>query len=748
MIWVLAAAGAAITISGGSYLLSGIFHAARRARRLRREIRQEIGKTKKVLTSRESALRETCRGYVDAQVRERLTEVSLDVLRDQTDRKVKIAPLEAAGFSTVAELVGKSRKELRAVRGIGPHSARAVERAVRDYLSTAQRLTPALPDPGLTEPRAVDLGRDSLVYLEAWRDLGDSPTGMREHFDPLETELRGALKRAGFLPWLGRVVRRRSDTDLTERLQRLSDLAEEVRDSPAFADAAAARSRLERSTLPGLPAETVREEFRRNYADLSALLERIFGELDLEAGLRRGPAIAPAPEQAEIARKVEGFPLDASGLRLILRGYQVFGAKFLLALERTVLGDEMGLGKTIQALAAQVHLENANQGCRSLVVAPASILGNWIHEIGLRTDLRSHLLHGDDFDRALDAWSQQGGMAVTSYATLRNNLDDFTQRGPRGIALLIADEAHYIKNPKAGRTQALCRIANRAERVCFMTGTPLENHPEEFVQLLDSLAPDRARDLDAFLDRPGSVLGGAKHFHAELADVYLRRNQEDVLKELPPRIDKEEWIDLSPEARERYTSEVEAGNFMGMRQAVTGPAKLERLEDLLEEYKESGIKVLLFSYFLNTLAQVEGGFPVLGRITGEVEPEERFALAQRFQEADGHQLLIAQIQAGGTGLNLHAAGAVVLMEPQLKPTTEAQAVARAHRMGQTRRVVVHRMLARDSVDERIVELLEEKRDLFERFARESLIKEASKEATAASPVVKIIEAERARMTAR
>ncbi|MHC4934473.1 MAG: DEAD/DEAH box helicase, partial [Planctomycetota bacterium] len=451
---------------------------------------------------------------------------------------------------------------------------------------------------------------------------------------------------------------------------------------------------------------------------------------------------------AEIARKVEGYPLDASGLRLILRGYQVFGAKFLLARGRTVLGDEMGLGKTIQALAAQVHLENTSGGCRSLVVAPASILGNWIHEIGHRTDLRSHLLHSDDFEKTLEAWSQQGGMAVTSYATLRNNLDDFTQRGPRSIAFLIADEAHYIKNPKAGRTKALCRVADRAERVCFMTGTPLENHPEEFVQLLDSLAPDRARDLDDFLRRPGSVLGGARHFHAELADVYLRRNQEDVLKELPPRIDKEEWIDLSPEARERYAQEVEAGNFMGMRQAVTGPAKLERLEDLLEEYRESGIKVLLFSFFLNTLAQVERGFPVLGRITGEVEPGERFALAQRFQESEGHQLLIAQIQAGGTGLNLHAAGAVILMEPQLKPTTEAQAVARAHRMGQTRRVIVHRMLARDSVDERIVELLEEKQDLFERFARESLIKEASEEATAASPVAKIIEVERARMTAR
>jgi SNF2 family DNA or RNA helicase len=412
-----------------------------------------------------------------------------------------------------------------------------------------------------------------------------------------------------------------------------------------------------------------------------------------------------------------------------------------------VLGDEMGLGKTIQALAAAVHIHNGsgNGAAHFLVVAPASILANWVHEIGTRTPLAAHLLHGDEFDATLGAWTDNGGVAVTSYTTLRRNADQVLGAGPEGVDLLVADEAHYVKNPKAGRTKALVAVSDRAKRVCFMSGTPLENHPEEFVHLLESLAPARARDLDDFLRRPGAVLGGARRFHAELADVYLRRNQDDVLKELPARLEKDEWVELTADGHAAYRDAVAAGNFMGMRRAATGEAKLERLQDLLAEYRESGVKVLLFSYFLEVLQRVGERFDPLGAITGNVKPQERFELVQRFNETDEPALLVAQIDAGGTGLNLQAAGAVVIMEPQLKPTTEMQAIARAHRMGQTRRVVVHRLLARDCVDERLVEILAEKQDLFERFARESAIKDASEEATATSPARQIIEAERRRL---
>jgi hypothetical protein len=735
---VLAAAVA--TLVAGAFFGGGVRRAVRDVRRARRGARREIRRAETVLDSRERALQQSARRYAEAQVQRRLAEVPLDTLREQTDRKVKVAPLLEAGYATVGDLLGKSRRELRAVRGIGPVSARALEQAVKEYAQTARTIAPELPRPELEEPRAVDLARDGLVYLDAWRELGDRPAGMREALAAVDARAKPELKGAAFLPWLAGVLRATNG----ERAERLRALAAEVRaleQSDAFVAAAAAQRRLRDVRI-----DDVRGRFREDYADCCALLEKVFGELELAPARRRTPVRAPAPAQAEVARRVERFELDARGLKVILRRYQVFGAKYLLALRRTVLGDEMGLGKTIQALAAAVHVDRKREYCASLVVAPASILANWMHEIAGRTALKGHLLHGDDFAEALAAWARHGGIGVTSYTTLRRNVGDFARRGPPEIALLIADEAHYVKNPEAGRTQALVRISDLADRVCFMSGTPLENHPEEFVHLLGSLAPQRARDLDAFLKRPGSVLGGARHFHAEVADVYLRRNQEDVLKELPERIDKQEWVDLGAEERAAYAEHVAAGNFMGMRRAVSERgAKLERLKDLIDEYRESGIKVLLFSYFLAVLDAVEREFEACGRITGAVDPRDRFALVQAFTDADGHRLLLGQIDAAGTGLNLQAAGAVVLMEPQLKPTTEAQAIARAHRMGQTRRVVVHRLLARDCVDERLVEMLAEKQDLFERFARESLIKEASEEATATGPARAIIEAERARL---
>jgi len=743
---LLSIAGAAV---GGLWVASGFRRARRDARRVRGELQGEIAATDEVLESRERALKETARQYVDAQVAKRLKEVPLEKLREQTDRRVKVAPLAAAGYATVGDLVGRSQRELRAVRGIGPFSARTLEKAVREYVDTARLTAPAPPRAELGEPRAVDLARDALTYLEAWRRIGERPPAMRAALDDLAPRLAAAVKEASFFAWL---LRGRERAAREAALRALVGEAQDVAGREPFAGAGEARLALQRTGTGTLSADGVREAYGRAYADCCSLLERVFAELGYEATTRaRTPAEGPAPAELAIARRVEAHPLDITGLKVILRRYQAFGARYLLCQERTVLGDEMGLGKTIQALAAMQHLANGQPGLHALVVAPASILGNWMHEIAQRTPLPGRLLHGDDFEEALAAWRAGGGVAVTSYSTLRLRLPEILAEARR-IALLVADEAHYVKNPEARRTQALVRVTDRAERVCFLSGTPLENHPEEFVHLLESLAPARARDLADFLRRPGSVLGGPRRFHAELADVYLRRNQEDVLTELPEKLEKEEWIDLTPEERAAYGVEVRAGNFMGMRRAVTAGtngqgAKLERLEDLLEEYRQSGVKVLLFSYFLDVLAAVRARFPVDGLITGDVPPERRFETAQAFQAADGHRLLAAQIEAGGTGLNLHAAGAVVLMEPQLKPTTEAQAIARAHRMGQTRRVVVHRMLARDSVDERIVELLKEKEDLFERFARESLVKEASAEATAPGPLQRILAAERARLPA-
>jgi len=178
---------------------------------------------------------------------------------------------------------------------------------------------------------------------------------------------------------------------------------------------------------------------------------------------------------------------------------------------------------------------------------------------------------------------------------------------------------------------------------------------------------------------------------------------------------------------------------------VPASSKLDRLVDLVEEHAAAGRKVLVFSYFRHVLAALERRLSVLGSIHGDVASDEREELMQRFRDHDGHGILIGQITAAGVGLNLQAASVVVLMEPQWKPSTEEQAIARAHRMGQTERVVVHRLLARDSVDERIMELLAGKQELFERYARESALKAASSEATETALARMVVEVEQARL---
>jgi SNF2 family DNA or RNA helicase len=193
---------------------------------------------------------------------------------------------------------------------------------------------------------------------------------------------------------------------------------------------------------------------------------------------------------------------------------------------------------------------------------------------------------------------------------------------------------------------------------------------------------------------------------------------------------------------------------MAMRRAafVAGPgsAKLRRLVELVEEAEDNGRRLLVFSYFRDVLEQVAGSLPgpVFGPITGSVPAAERQRIVDQFSAARGGAALVAQIQAGGVGLNIQAASVVVLCEPQVKPTTEWQAIARARRMGQLESVQVHRLLGEDSVDERMVEILSGKSEIFHRFARVSDTAQAAPEAydvSEADLARRVVAAERARL---
>jgi SNF2 family DNA or RNA helicase len=354
-------------------------------------------------------------------------------------------------------------------------------------------------------------------------------------------------------------------------------------------------------------------------------------------------------------------------------------------------------------------------------------------------------------------WAAKGGVAVTTFEALRAMPEDLDVP----IAMMVVDEAHYAKNPNALRTQAVSEWVSRSRRALFLTGTPMENRVEEFRVLVGHLRPDVAENLDL----ADESLDGTR-FRERVAPVYLRRNQEDVLSELPDRLETQEWVALEGAATRTYRKAVLEGNFMAMRRAafdpgtVKGSQKLRRLVEIASEAADGGRKVIVFSYFrdvLETVTEVLAGrdgvpgMRVIGPLTGDIPPADRQAMVDELTNASGPAVLVSQIQAGGVGLNIQAASVVIIAEPQLTPSIEEQAIARAHRMGQVRRVDVHRLLCEDSVDQRVLELLAAKREAFDEYARRSDMANATPDAVGTGSEAElqnaIVAAERARLKA-
>jgi SNF2 family DNA or RNA helicase len=427
-----------------------------------------------------------------------------------------------------------------------------------------------------------------------------------------------------------------------------------------------------------------------------------------------------------------------------LRGYQSFGARFALVQRKVIIGDEMGLGKTVEALAVLAHLR-AKGSHHALVICPAAVVTNWMREISAKSKLRPYRVHGPARGAAARGWIRNGGVAVTTFDTLK--WFELTLKAVRDLGCVIVDEAHYIKNPDAQRTQRTTRIVRDVERAVLLTGTPLENRIDEFRNLVAYLRTDLVVDGDELAPR---------RFRRQVAPAYLRRNQEDVLTELPDLVEVDEWLPMGRNDGLAYRSAVHAGNFMAMRQAAMlspDSEKIERLTEIVEEAEDNGRRVIVFSHFREVLSQVAAALPgrVFGPLTGAVSAPKRQEIVDKFSAAEHGAVLVAQIVAGGVGLNIQAASVVVICEPQLKPTTEWQAVARAHRMGQLESVQVHRLLSEEGVDLRITEILARKRELFDEFARISDTAGSAPEALDVSEAElarEVIAAERERLFAQ
>lgn len=737
-----------------AYRTSSLGRARRRALASVRPVERTTRRCRKFLERIRARVRRAVTRFARFRRRRLIDETSLAELRSRSAGSIRWASLDAAGVQTLGDLRDWPAKRLTRLDGVGPKSAAAIhEKAhlLRERLEEAP-LPP--PTPALDEPGARELAREALRANGVRRELGDLPIRLQLAHQDLAEQRKVVLRGTGVWSWL------RSWWNPERRDQGIADATALETSARAIVDSGVVeeferRRRQARvaAAKKWTPAELVRE-YRTQIPTVAATVdEALRPPVPIERDRPEIGAVGRSGLTEHDLASIQSTALHSHTMSIGLRRYQVFGTKFLLSQRRTVLGDEMGLGKTVQALAAMAQIWALRGKSHFLVVAPAGIMINWCREIENKSFLRARLAHGNARERAIDDWLTSGGVLVTSYATLRTfDLAKRLESEAVTLDLVVADEAHYVKNPEAQRSLALAQLVARADRVSLLTGTPMENHPREFAQLIELIRPGELSlsEEELELAHAGSV---ASRFQRDVAGIYLRRNQEDVLHELPACIEVEDWVQLSaPEERE-YRASVEAGNFMGMRQAVTlgvdgvVSSKLERLGELLEEHRKAGRKVLVFSYFIGVLERVAQLTGHVGLIRGSVSQAHRAEMIDTFRDAEGHQVLLAQITAAGHGLNLQMASAVVLMEPQLTPGAEAQAIARAHRMGQTQRVMVHRLLAIDTVDERLVEILRQKEELFDDYARQSLAKDRNPEATETQVIRKIIELEQERVRA-
>ena len=423
--------------------------------------------------------------------------------------------------------------------------------------------------------------------------------------------------------------------------------------------------------------------------------------------------------EKDLRESVASTELNLNGLNCSLRKYQEWGVKYILRQKRVLLGDEMGLGKTIQAMAAMITLRNSGAQ-HFLVICPATVIENWCREIESKSNLTAYNLHGKRWG-ALKQWKQNGGVAVINYDIL-----DFliTYCNSMRIDMIVFDEAHYIKNPETKRRKQATLICKTTDRLLFMTGTPIENKVDEMVGLIRCLQPDVADYADHY-----ATIYSSEEFKQRIASVYYRRKRVDVLSELPDLIETKEWCHMTIADQVAYEDALISESFQQARRVawnhrhyLTRSSKVHRLKELVKDASADQRKIIVFSFFRETLNQIQTVFQdnCIGIINGSVSTKERQLIIDSFEKAPAGTVLAAQIEAGGVGLNIQAASVVIICEPQWKPSTENQAISRAYRMGQTRDVLVYRLLCTDTIDEKITKLLDKKQREFDIYADESI----------------------------
>jgi superfamily II DNA or RNA helicase len=449
-------------------------------------------------------------------------------------------------------------------------------------------------------------------------------------------------------------------------------------------------------------------------------------------------------------------------LKAQLRPYQEQGFQWLWFLHEIgsggILADDMGLGKTVQTIALLLAVKSAvekdakadgKKKFKALIVAPTSVVTNWERELDKFSPSLSHMVwHGADRKQRADEL-EDADIVITSYALLRR---DEALLASLDLRYAILDEAQNIKNPMSATARAAKRL--KADRRLALTGTPIENRLSEIWSIFDFVSPGLLGPLEKFEERYARPIDGgdqkaAKRLRATIHPFILRRTKSEVAKDLPEKIETDQFCELTgeqaalyaavfKEVRAQVMGEVERqgiakshiqilAGLTRLRQAACDPrllglprdfgdedsGKLVALRELIQTSVAGGHRVLVFSQFVSMLTLIRKAMAEDGVAYEYLDgsTKDRQARVENFQREDGPPIFLISLKAGGAGLNLTAADTVIHFDPWWNPAVEDQATDRAHRIGQTKVVTNYKLIAKGTIEEKILELGGKKREL-------------------------------------
>ena len=501
------------------------------------------------------------------------------------------------------------------------------------------------------------------------------------------------------------------------------------------------------SELDLLPKEVIREKAHLP-AYRALYLDRLLEEHDALASTRDRTFRTLARNFRTVNDADFEIPETVAG---ILRPYQAFGYKWLKTLESSgfggILADEMGLGKTLEMISLLLYDKEQEQAAGSLIICPASLVYNWQEEIRrFAPQLSCTVLAGTPAARKA-ALGRKADVYISSYDLIRRDIALFQDRE---FHICVLDEAQYIKNAKAAVTKAVKGI--RSSHRFALTGTPIENRLAELWSIFDFLMPGFLYSLPEFGERFEKRITKEKdekataRLRAMTSPFILRRRKSEVLKDLPAKLEEIRYARVTGEQQKLYDAQVLRMKGMLQESSGTGEdririfAELTRIRQiccdpalLFEDYRaesakreacletirsaiDGGHRMLVFSQFTSMLALLEEDLKKEGieyyKITGSTPKERRLTMVHAFNEGTVPVFLIS-LKAGGAGLNLTGADVVIHYDPWWNLAAQNQATDRAHRIGQTRQVTVYKLLLKDTIEEKILELQNAKSDLAE-----------------------------------